>query len=119
MIDTYLQWAGLPREALPLLHDWEVVPCLRNGEIGALAVIKGTEIHFACAPGQRHQLIQRSRTREFLAPLFERWGFLTTRSVASDFGARDFLARLGFAHTFYDGQFNHYMLSALPFGKEA
>lgn len=118
MIELYARWAGLPEGAADVLRGWEVVPLHCDGELAAIAVLDGTEIHFAAAPEHRHKVIQRTRAREFLAPLLARRGYLTTRAMLSDASARRFLMRMGFEHTWADGRFDYYMLSELPFGKE-
>lgn len=114
----FAQWSGLPASTTDLLLGWELVPLWRKGVVVGMAILNGTEIHFAVAPTHRHLAIQRHRAREFLLPLMERRGYLTTRSDQSDEAARRFLTRMGFKHTWNDGQFDHYMLSELPFGKE-
>jgi ribosomal protein S18 acetylase RimI-like enzyme len=109
----FVAWSSLPADAP--LADWDFVPYERNGRIDALAATKGTEIHFAVAPEQRGRLIQRARTREFLRPLFERRGYLTTRSLTSDQRSAAFLTRLGFMRTAEIHGVDHWMLTALPF----
>jgi hypothetical protein len=108
-------WSGLPLDAC--MDGWTFTPYERDGEVVAIAATDGPEIHFAIAPGARHTVIARHRTAEFLAPLFERHGYLTTRT-APDAPQRDFLTRLGFHFTWNSGEFDHYMLAALPWAKE-
>lgn len=114
----FVQWTGLPADdpALREFEAWEFHPYERGGEIQAIAAMQGTEIHFAIAPNWRRILICRQRTREFLAPLIDRFGFLTTRSISIDLNHR-FLSRLGFNKTWDDGKCSHYMLTELPFSK--
>ena len=100
---------------MPALDSWEFHSYEQDGEVQAIAAIQGTEIHFAIAPNWRHRVIARRRTRSFLAPLFERLGFLTTRSEPSA-QHHEFLSRIGFNKTWHDGRFDHYMLTELPFG---
>lgn len=111
--EQFAAWASLPLELFA--EGWEFVPLRIHGEVRAMAALQGTEIHFAAAPGCR--VIAKHRTREFLKPLLDRRGYLTTRAVLGG-AAHDFLTRLGFAHTWRDEQFDHYMLTALPFGRE-
>ena len=108
------QWASLEHGEIDG-SEWEPVGHREAGELVAVAMLKGTEIHFAVKPSWRRRLIQRDRTRAFLAPLMERAGFLSTRSV--DETARDFLNRLGFVPTWREGRIQHYMLCGLPFGQ--
>lgn len=111
----FAAWAELPPGTE--LQAWTFTPYERAGKVVAIAAMDGPEIHFAIAPDARHTVIARHRTAEFLAPLFERHGYLSTRTVP---GApqRDFLTRLGFRFTWNSGAFDHYMLSALPWAKE-
>ena len=110
MIDQYREWSG--STGVPF-DDWEAIGHHEQNELVAVAMLRGTEIHFAVAPNWRGRLIQRGRTRAFLAPLIERHGFLTTRS--SDGQAHRFLKRLGFVETWAEGPIQHYMLIGLPF----
>jgi hypothetical protein len=107
-------WAGMPPGSL---DGWEAHGHYRGDELAAIAVVQGVEIHFAIAPEHRHRVIARHRTREFLAPLLDRRGYLTTRTVRES-PSHPFLLRLGFAWTWRCENFDHYMLGALPFGKE-
>lgn len=112
MREAFEAWSGLPPGSV---EGWEFIPHKEAGELAAVAALRGTEIHFAVAPGWRHRVIQRSRTRAFLAPLIERAGFLTTRS--NDMKHDRFLTGLGFVRTWSEGAMNHYMLTELPFGE--
>lgn len=117
-VELFVEWAGLPREAARMLADWEMVPLHRASQLIGLAAVSGTEIHFALEPSSRHRGIQRTRAREFLAPLIARRGYLTTSSMHGDDQSRRFVERMGFRSTWTDNQFDHYMLTALPFGSE-
>jgi hypothetical protein len=112
VIDLYREWSGIGPASL---DGWEMVPHLEQGEVVAIAALHGTEIHFVAAPSWRGRVIQRDRTRAFLSPLLERRGFLTTRSMDGE-SAR-FLRRLGFTHMWTEGLIQHWMLTALPFGR--
>lgn len=106
-------WTGMPAHSL---NGWEAYGHYSGDELAAIAVLDGAEIHFAIAPEHRHRVIVRHRTREFLAPLLDRRGYLTTRT---QHGTQSrFLERLGFTHTWRCEHFDHYMLGALPFSKE-
>lgn len=122
MIKQFAEWAGLDNAAPALVGfatRWTAHLGYINGEQVCIAIMSGSEIHFAAAPEWRRRLMLRGRTREFLAPLFERHGFLTTRAEP-DAGHRKFLERLGFQFTWHDGRFDHFMLCELPFsGKES
>lgn len=95
--------------------DWEVVPGYIDGEHAATAVLKGTEIHFGIVPKFRRKAVLRERTREFLRPMHERMGFLTTRVLNGSHASRRFVERIGFKPTWSDDQFTYYLLGELPF----
>ena len=109
------QWSGLG-DCFEL-GDWTFVPLVENGAVLLLAAMRGTEIHVAVAPEFRGRVITRRRCREFLGPLLERRGYLTTRAVEGT-DRIHFLQRLGFRLTGAAGGINHYMLTAVPFQKE-
>lgn len=113
----FARWAscGIAEEqAEAAFSEWEVVPLVINGVERGGAIVSGTEIHFALAPQWRHRTITKARARDFLAPLLDRSGFLTTRALAGA-GHESFLTRLGFRLTWSDGAVDHYMLCSPPF----
>lgn len=116
-LTRFLDWARLKLDPSEV-NGWEVFTHHVAGELAAVAILKGTEIHFALAPQWRKRLIHRGRVRSFLAPMFERYGFLTTKSDLRNAASERFLTRMGFEETWFDGQYQNWMLSALPFGKE-
>ena len=121
MIEKFIEWSGLeptPEVIGGLARDWTMHPHIVGGEVRAIAAVSGSEIHFAISPAWRHRVIARHRAREFLAPLFNKYGFLTTRAEPSD-NHIAFLSRLGFQRTYFDGKVDHFMLCALPFEKQA
>ena len=102
---------------LSLLNDWEAIPYYVDGRHAATALVKGTEIHFGAVPAFRRKLILRRRTQEFLRPMFERRGFLTTRVQLDSHDKKRFVERLGFKPTWADEQFQYYLLGSLPFAR--
>ena len=97
---------------------WEHVEHVRKGQCVARAMVLGSEIHFMVEPEHRRKLWPRRLAREFLAPLFERCGYLTTRCrVVDDATASRFVQRLGFKRTWCDGVYDYYMLDTLPFSR--
>ena len=102
---------------LSLFNDWAVVPYFVGDQHAATALVKGTEIHFGVVPAFRRKLILRSRTREFLRPMFERLGFLTTRVQLYSHDKKRFVERLGFKPTWADDQFQYYLLGRLPYAR--
>lgn len=112
---AFAAFSGMPAAAL---DDWEMVSLVIDGETAGVAAMDGTEIHFALSPEWRGRAVTRARTREFLAPLIARRGYLTTRAINPKPGQREFLERLGFRNTWtqQDGT-EHYMLTVLPFDR--
>lgn len=100
---------------LDAFKDWEVVPGFIDGKHAATAVLKGTEIHFGIVPEFRRKAILRSRTQEFLRPMLERRGFLTTRVLLSAGHHKRFVERIGFKPTWADESFQYYLLGRVPF----
>lgn len=82
---------------------------------GCIAALKGTEIHVHFT---RPGVITRRVVREFLGPLLDELGFLTTRCVVGDASTIRFLTKLGFEPTWSDGHYEFFMLTRLPFRKE-
>lgn len=107
-----VEWAELAGE---IGEGWEEHPFEIGGKVVLIAIVKGTEIHCGIHPDFRHRVILRQRTREFLRPLFERHGFLTTRVRIGDDYLR-FVQRMGFQHTWSNHEMHHFMLCSLPFG---
>lgn len=99
-----------------LLAGWELVPLVIDGVERGGAILAGTEIHFALAPEWRGRSFTTARVREFLTPLVDRLGFLTTRAP-TDAGRHRFLSRLGFERTWSASGVDHYMLCNAPFGR--
>lgn len=83
---------------------------------GCTAALRGTEIHVEFA---RRGVIARRTVREFLGPLIEREGFLTTRVERDDQNSSDFVGRLGFAPMWSDSDYTYYILTELPFSKRS
>jgi hypothetical protein len=98
-----------------VFDDWEVVPGYIDGKHAATAVLKGTEIHFGIVPEFRRKAILRSRTQEFLRPMLERRGFLTTRVLRTSTAQKRFVERVGFKPTWADETFQYYLLGQVPF----
>lgn len=119
IISLIRRGTSLPRnEIVRYLDDWEVLPMRIAGEHVATAVVKGTEIHFTLVPGWRPRSCQRGAIREFLSPLFERHGFLTTRVRHERLAQKTFVQRVGFHPTWRDDQHEYYLLGRMPFERK-
>lgn len=120
LIDAIVATGRLDREqALEQLASWEIIEGREHDQHVATAIMKGTEIHFAVQPENRRRLIRRKNTQEFLAPLLARHGFLTTRVLVRQEAEKRFVERIGFVPTWSDGLFQFYMLTRLPFERNA
>jgi len=120
MHSQFLLWSRLPVPGgaglTSFQEDWTIVEHRHADRLVALAAMRGTEIHYAMAPTEQGRgFISRARAAEFLGPLLERRGYLTTR--VWDGRCTKFIERLGFRHTWKHGSVNHYMLMALPFAR--
>lgn len=92
---------------------WEVLRHFSaDGQLDGAAALKGTEFHCQLVEGFR---MNRADMREFLRPLFERHGFLTTRVAHEDMANQRFNRVFGFEKTWSDETFHYYILTALPF----
>ena len=94
-------------------EGWDVVKHFDdNGNCDGIAIQKGTEWHCQLLDGFK---LGRTDMREFLRPMFEKHGHLTTRVRIEDAGNQRFNKVFGFKKTWSDGVFNYYILTALPF----
>lgn len=111
--------SGLGRDTIQAyLAAWEAVPAVVGGKHVATAILRGTEIHFALVDGWKPQSCHRGAIKEFLAPLLDRRGFLTTRILHGKQEQKTFVKRVGFKPTWQDGTFEYYMLGRLPFERK-
>ena len=92
---------------------WEVVKHFDDqGKLDGIAIQKGTEWHCQLADGFK---LRRADMREFLRPMFEKHGCLTTRVPVADSANQRFNRVFGFKKTWSDDLFHYYILTALPF----
>ena len=66
MIEQFAQWAGLDLADATLaghLTRWTLHPGFINGEQACIAIMSGSEIHFAVAPEWRRRLILRAHLK--------------------------------------------------------
>lgn len=105
-------------EIMRAMATWTLFPIMVEGRhVGTLAC-KGTEVHVALIEGWRPRGSYRGLIRYMLAPLFAVLGFLTTKLRLGDHAKQErFITRLGFRKTWSDGDFQYYLLAAMPFEK--
>jgi hypothetical protein len=102
----------------PVADPWQEMFYEKDGQRVARLMHVGTEVHFEILPEYRHKVIFRDVTREFLKPVFDKQGFLTTKALVDDVVNQRFVRRLGFVETWSDGIYRYYMMTALPFEKK-
>ena len=103
---------------LDYFADWDVLPFEFDGQHVWTMVAKGTEVHFALAPGWKPKASMRGAVRSFLKPVIERHGFLTTRIAHGRAAQKEFVKRIGFKPTWKDGDVEYYLLGGLPFERK-
>lgn len=119
ILENVIEETGMSAyDALQLLHPWDVTPGYIDGVLVAAIINAGTEVHFAISKSYRKKTISRGRMREFLRPLFEDKGFLTTRLKLGDAGPRRFIERIGFTKTWSDDKYDYFILAELPFERK-
>lgn len=101
-------------ETAKQLPGWEVLEHRQGGELAGFAIIKGTEFHCQLFDGFR---LNRQEMREFLRPLLERYGFLTTRVRHEDIANQRFNKVFGFEKTWSDETYHYFIMAELPFAK--
>lgn len=121
MTEPVFQWladytGSPPDKCRAEWNTWKVTYHLEGATPAAAALTQGQEIHFIVAPAWRVRLIQRHKTRAFLAPLLEQaGGMLTTRILRGMDGPTRFVERIGFQKTWSDEKFDFYALCSAPF----
>jgi hypothetical protein len=98
------------------LAGWTVIERRQAGVLRAYAILNGVEIHYATLPGSEDIALSRKMIRDFLCPLLEHRGYLTTRATLGT--DTSFIERLGFTKTWCDGAVTYFILTALPFSKK-
>jgi len=106
---------GTSRDDLMALStEWILTPYRVRGLLGGVGLTRGSEFHFLATPDFR---LDRQALRQGLQPLFERFGFLTTRLLRSDTANQRFNRLFGFKPTWADATFQYFMMTELPFGE--
>lgn len=100
-----------------LPQQWDIHAIEEDGELLAAVMRNGTEVHLAVAPEHQRRKFSRRRAQQFVAPLLDEYGFLTTRVLHDRTQEKLFVQRLGFKPTWSDHQFKYYLLGRLPFAR--
>lgn len=109
---------GLPlakQDILKYLEDWSVISVEADGQHAATVIAKGSEVHIAVAVGYKPKACQRRAIKSFLQPLFNQYGFVTTRIPHHRLAQKRFVERVGFKPTWKDDNFEYYLLASMPF----
>jgi hypothetical protein len=93
---------------------WQLTPYAPKGVLGGIGMSRGSEFHFLQTP---EFSLDRKAMRESIAPLFEKFGFLTTRLLLGDISNQRFNRLFGFQPTWSDKTFQFFMMTKLPFGE--
>lgn len=115
LIDQYLATLDIDLNgAKANLAGWDVSIAQRNGKDVAIVIVKNCEIHFVSL--DERKAMSRKNTLEFITPIFEKYGYVTTRvpSHTTDHRLRE---HLGFTETWRDDNYIYFVLTELPFTK--
>lgn len=120
IVSSVRKGTGLSRyQILDYFADWEVLPFEFEGRHVWTLVAKGTEVHVALAPDWNPRASMREAVRAFLKPIFDKYGFLTTRVQHDRPEQKAFVKRIGFKPTWKDGDVEYYLLGSLPFERKS
>jgi hypothetical protein len=96
---------------LSSLTDWEIRPHYEGTDLVGATMTNGPQFHFATF-GNRWTLT-RAHIRQYLLPLLERYGFVTTSTPNEDARQSRFNRLIGFSVAARDEYFTHYKLERL------
>jgi hypothetical protein len=94
--------------------DWKRQVATRDGKDVAVVLTKGTEIHFVSLDEKR--AMTRKNTLEFLKPIHDEFGYVTTRVPIAETNHR-LREILGFQYQWSDENFSYWILHDLPWSK--
>jgi hypothetical protein len=112
-IEHLMQDEGLTyAQAREMLEGYECVPYVENGEHMATLIKKNAEVHFAGFKQYRGKgYITRRRLREFLQPILDKEGFLTTKLAEGE--PDKFITKLGFVEVGRSTSHRVFMLTSI------
>lgn len=93
---------------------WTLSQAFRAGRHVANVFSKGSEIHLEILDARR--AMTRKNTLEFLKPIFDEYGYVTTR-VPLDETEHRLRDVLGFKYMWSDNEYSYWCLTELPFQK--
>lgn len=93
---------------------WDVRYAKRAGVVVGLVMTKGCEVHIHSM--RPREALSRKNIRDFLGPLLERHGYVTTRVPRNVIDHR-LREHLGFVQTWADDRFTYWALTELPYSK--
>ena len=100
------------------LKDWKAVAVKDGDQHVATLITKGCEMHIALVPGYKPRACKRGVIKSFLRPMFDSFGYVTTRVRHSRLNEKRFVERVGFKATWKDAEFQYYFLGSMPFERK-
>jgi hypothetical protein len=94
------------------LDGWTITTAQRAGEDVGFVITKGPEIHIL--PTAEKKAMSRRNILEFVKPLLEQYGYVTTRVPIAETNHRLRVA-LGFEYTWSDAMFSYWALTKIPY----
>lgn len=96
------------------LDGWTVAQAFRAGEPVGYVITKGPEIHMLAMSDKK--AMSRRNILEFLQPLLDTHGYVTTRVPLSETDHR-LRIKLGFQRTWQDANYSYWALTSIPYEK--
>lgn len=111
LVESYLTSLGVTD-----LPGWTITEAQRNGRAAGFVLTNGSEIHIA--PMDRGESLSRRNIHQFIAPLLQEFGYVTTRVPLLETDHSLFL-RVGFKQTWADLNFTYWALTELPYPRRS
>ena len=108
-LKAYLHSIGANTDSL---DGWKIQPAFRDDEHVGFVVTNGPEIHIL--PTVEKKAISRRNIAEFIKPLLDEFGFVTTRVPLSETNHR-LRVCLGFQRTWSDANYSYWALTKIPY----
>jgi hypothetical protein len=100
------------------LKDWDAIAIQDEDQHVGTLIAKGCEIHIALVEGYQPKSSKRRIIKQFLQPLFDEHGYVTTRIRHSSLKEKRFVERVGFTPSWKDADFQYYFLGVMPFERK-
>lgn len=100
------------------MKDWNAIAIQDEDQHVGTVITKGCEVHIALVDGYRPKASKRRIIKQFLQPLFDEHGYVTTRIMHSRLNEKKFVERVGFTPAWKDENFQYYFLGVMPFERK-